>query len=62
MNYRGNEQLNSDDSLQHWKYIKRERKNGKWKYYYHDDNYVDARDKYNDASKAHEEARSRSRS
>ena len=38
MNYRGNEQLNSDDSLQHWKYIKRERKNGKWKYYYHDDN------------------------
>lgn len=23
-----------DDTLMHWKYVKRERKNGKWRYYY----------------------------
>lgn len=26
-----------DDYLQHWKYIKREKVNGKWKYYYDED-------------------------
>lgn len=25
-----------DTELKHWKYIKREKKNGKWKYYYND--------------------------
>lgn len=29
-----NGQLHSTDELMHWKYIKRERKNGKWVYYY----------------------------
>ena len=28
----------SDDELYHWKYVKREKVNGKWKYYYKDDN------------------------
>lgn len=27
----------SDDELYHWKYIKREKVNGKWRYYYHED-------------------------
>lgn len=29
-----NGQLHSTDELMHWKYIKRERVNGKWRYYY----------------------------
>lgn len=33
--------------LQHWKYIKREKVNGKWRYYYHDD---EAESKIRDAS------------
>lgn len=32
--YYGRENFNSNSSLQHWKYIKRVRVNGKWKYYY----------------------------
>ena len=35
--------------LQHWKYIKRERVNGKWKYYYKDDDYENARKKTGEA-------------
>ena len=34
------------DYLQHWKYIKREKVNGKWRYYYHDDKYEAAKAKY----------------
>lgn len=29
-----NGQLHSTDELKHWKYIKKVRKNGKWRYYY----------------------------
>lgn len=35
--------------LQHWKYIKKERVNGKWKYYYHDEDYENARKKAGEA-------------
>lgn len=38
-----------DDYLQHWKYIKREKVNGKWRYYYHDDKYEAAKKNYEDA-------------
>lgn len=34
------------DGIKHWKYIKRERKNGRWVYYYNDDHYSD---KFKDA-------------
>ena len=38
----------SDDELMHWKYIKREKKNGKWVYYYDNDklgikNFIDTK-------------------
>lgn len=39
----------SDDYLQHWKYIKREKVNGKWKYYYHDDKVDKTKREYNSA-------------
>lgn len=39
------------DGLYHWKYIKRERKNGKWVYYYKDDKLAEAKKKY-DTDKA----------
>ena len=44
----------SDDELMHWKYIKREKKNGKWRYYYDvkDALGYDERDRMN---KAHSE-------
>lgn len=29
----------STDDIKHWKYIKREKKNGKWRYYYSDNEY-----------------------
>ena len=35
-----------DGELYHWKYIKREKVNGKYRYYYKDDAYDDARSKY----------------
>lgn len=28
------------DGIRHWKYIKREKKNGRWVYYYNDDNLI----------------------
>lgn len=31
--------IESDEELMHWKYIKREKKNGKWVYYYDDSAY-----------------------
>lgn len=36
--YKG--QMYKTDELKHWKYVKREKKNGKW-YYYYDDSEVD---------------------
>ena len=48
MNYYGNQVYNSNDVL-HWKYIKRERVNGKWRYYYHDPVYQSALNNYNSA-------------
>ena len=39
----------STSDLQHWKYIKRERVNGKWRYYYKDDDYENARKKTGEA-------------
>lgn len=37
------------DTLMHWKYIKRERKNGRWVYYYNDAEYQNAKNNYNKA-------------
>lgn len=48
MNYYGNQVYNWNDIL-HWKYIKRERVNGKWRYYYHDPEYQSALNNYNSA-------------
>ena len=45
MNYYGNQVYNWNDVL-HWKYIKRERVNGKWRYYYHDPEYQSALNNY----------------
>ena len=39
----------SDDELYHWKYIKREKVNGKWRYYYHDDDVGEAKEAYEKA-------------
>ena len=36
------------DTLMHWKYIKREWKNGRWVYYYDDSKYQDAKKKVSD--------------
>ena len=48
MNYYGNQVYNGNDVL-HWKYIKRERVNGKWRYYYNDPEYQSALNNYNSA-------------
>lgn len=39
------------DGIRHWKYIKKVRKNGKWRYYYKDDNLARAKKRY-DTDKA----------
>ena len=53
------------NELTHWKYIKREKKNGKWRYYYDRDSLkadvkdklgYDERDRYEAAKKRHEDA------
>lgn len=49
-----------DDYLQHWKYIKREKVNGKWRYYYHDDKYEDAKKIYEDSKAKSDEKRAKS--
>ena len=48
MNYYGNNDWRDYQSLKHWKYIKREKVNGKWKYYYDNDklgikNFIDTK-------------------
>ena len=48
MHYYGNQVYNRNEVL-HWKYIKRERVNGKWRYYYHDPAYQSALNNYNSA-------------
>lgn len=55
--YYGNNDFRDYRSLRHWKYIKKERKNGKWKYYYHDDEYEDSRKKFSDAWKTKDETK-----
>lgn len=45
------------DTLMHWKYIKRERKNGRWVYYYNDSEYQDAKKKHDAYKKGYERAR-----
>lgn len=42
-----------DDELMHFKYIKREKKNGRWVYYYDTSADVKARNKYNKALNKH---------
>lgn len=37
------------DGIRHWKYVKKERVNGKWRYYYSDAEYEKAKSKYNKA-------------
>lgn len=37
------------DTLMHWKYIKREKKNGRWVYYYDEGDYGEAKKKARDA-------------
>lgn len=34
------------DGIRHWKYIKKVRKNGKWRYYYKDDGLAKAKERY----------------
>lgn len=39
-----------EDEIMHWKYIKKKKlSNGKWRYYYRDDDYEDIRNQYLDA-------------
>lgn len=46
--YHSNVYLGKDysDGIKHWKYIKKERRNGKWVYYYKDDNLTKAKERY----------------
>lgn len=46
MDYYGYQVYNRND-IRHWKYIKRERVNGKWRYYYDDPEYRNALNSYN---------------
>lgn len=46
MDYYGYQVYNRND-IRHWKYIKRERVNGKWRYYYDDPEYRNALNRYN---------------
>lgn len=51
--------LNADEVM-HWKYIKKKKlDNGKWRYYYHDDNYENVRKKYIDANQRNLETSAR---
>ena len=43
----------SDDQLMHWKYIKREKKNGKWVYYYDESELNKAKKAAKDAERQH---------
>lgn len=66
MEYRGNERLGSPNDLQHWKYIKKKKVNGKWRYYYDykqlgDDLGVDELQRYTKAKLKYEVASSKSR-
>ncbi len=47
----------SDDELMHWKYIKRTKVNGKWRYYYHDDDVDKAREELAESGEAYAKAR-----
>lgn len=49
--YHSDEYLGNDytDGIKHWKYIKREKKNGKWVYYYDQTDLNNARQNYNKA-------------
>lgn len=44
-----NGQLYNTDDLRHWKYVKREKKNGKWRYYYKNSELDNAKKEYDNA-------------
>lgn len=48
-----------NDGIYHWKYVKREKRNGKWVYYYSDPTYDKAKNAYNAADKRLKNAESK---
>lgn len=48
--YTGNE-LISESDVRHWKYVKREKRNGRWVYYYNDSEYSNSKKAYESAKK-----------
>ena len=48
-----------NDGIYHWKYVKREKRNGKWVYYYSDPTYDKAKNNYNAADKRLKSAESK---
>lgn len=36
-NYYANQRISEENDIQHWRYLRREKRNGKWKYYYEKD-------------------------
>lgn len=51
-----NGNLHNTDELKHWKYLKREKKNGKWRYYYSDKEYATAKKQHRFARDIYGEA------
>ena len=47
----------ANDALMHWKYIKKERVNGKWRYYYDDSEYQSAKDNHERTTAEYERAK-----
>lgn len=47
----------NDDELMHWKYVKKKRVNGKWRYYYDDSEYKNAKKEHDQAKLDHEVAK-----
>ena len=45
-----------DDGIKHWKYIKKEKKNGRWVYYYHHDEYENSKKDYGKKFEAYKKA------
>ena len=60
MYYRGDNDWLDYQRIQHWKYIKREWKNGKYRYYYKDDDFDAIAKKREQARLDHEEAKEHS--
>lgn len=47
--------LQNTNELKHWKYLKKKKVNGKWRYYYSDDEYNNAKSEYESAKKFYDE-------